>query len=495
MIGTQLSGRFRLEAKCGAGGMSTVYKAFDETLERWVAIKMLHADMSDDESQLERFRREARHAAKLSHPHVVTVIDFGEDEGRPYIVFEFVEGETLKERIRRLGRLEIPEAVAYAIEIGRALQAAHSERIVHRDVKPQNVLIDPDGRAKVTDFGIARNLELDGLTAAGRVLGTTDYVSPEQAIGEDVDGQSDVYSLGVCLYEMLTGDVPFKGENQVAVAMKHVRDPIPDVQHHRPEVSSLLAAIVERATRKERKNRYPTVEEMLHDLEEALAIEAARSGHVTGEATTVLRQLPGDTAGFAPLRLRNPRRVVALLALLGAALAVVIAIAASRTETGGTGSAAPAAKGGGLGSVRLANAEDYDPEGDEREHPESARLAIDDNPSTEWRTEQYRGGTFPSDKRGVGIYVTPRRAVAARELALITENPGFEAAVYGVATSEVPDGIDGWTRLTGERSVEETDRLQLDTAGKEFRHYLLWITDLPGPRVGIQELTLRAERR
>ena len=495
MIGTLLSGRFRLDAKCGTGGMSTVYKAFDETLERWVAIKMLHADMSDDESQLERFRREARHAAKLSNPHVVTVIDFGEDEGRPYIVFEFVEGETLKERIRRLGRLEIPEAVAYAIEMGRALQSAHAEMIVHRDVKPQNVLIDGEGRAKVTDFGIARNLELDGLTAAGRVLGTTDYVSPEQAIGEDVDGQSDIYSLGVCLFEMLTGDVPFKGENQVAVAMKHVRDPMPDVQHHRPEVSSLLAAIVDRSTRKERKNRYQTVGDMLHDLEEALAIEAARSGHVTGEATTVLRQLPGDTAGFAPLRLRNPRRVVALLALLGAATAIVIAVAASRTETGSTGSAAPAAKSGALVSVRLSGAKDYDPPGgDGREHPESVRLAIDDNPSTEWRTEQYENGEFPSSKKGVGIYLTPRRAVAARELALITENPGFRGTVYG-APGDVPERIDGWTRLSGQRAVKETDRIQLDTAGRAFKHYLLWITELPGPRVGIQELALRAQKR
>src|SRR5918998_2278582 len=162
--------------------MSTVYLAFDPTLERWVAIKMMHRDISTDPDQLERFRREARAVARLSHPHVVTVIDAGEDDGTPYIVFEYVEGETLKQRIRRLGRLPVGEAVAYAIEIARALGCAHAHGIVHRDVKPQNVLIDPEGSAKVTDFGIARTLDQDGLTADGRVLGTTDYVSPEQAL-------------------------------------------------------------------------------------------------------------------------------------------------------------------------------------------------------------------------------------------------------------------------------------------------------------------------
>src|ERR687891_2159845 len=179
VIGTLIGERFRLEEKIGSGGMSSVYRAFDPMLERWVAIKLMHRDISNDPDQLERFRREARAVAQLNHPHVVTVIDAGEDDGTPYIVFEYVEGETLKERIARLGRLPVSEAVAYAIEIGRALSAAHAEKLVHRDVKPQNVLIDPEGRAKVTDFGIARSLEAKGLTATGRVLGTTHYVAPE----------------------------------------------------------------------------------------------------------------------------------------------------------------------------------------------------------------------------------------------------------------------------------------------------------------------------
>src|SRR5215212_3620233 len=278
VIGTLINERYRLEEKIGSGGMSSVYRAFDPMLERWVAIKLMHSAISHDPDQLERFRREARTVAQLNHPHVVTVIDAGEDDGAPYIVFEYVEGETLKDRIRRLGRLPVSEAVAYAIEIGRALESAHAHRRVHRDVKPQNVLIDPEGRAKVTDFGIARSLEAEGLTATGRVLGTTDYVAPEQALGEDTTAQSDVYSLGICLFEMLTGDVPFKAETQVAVAMKHVKDPLPDIRMRRPEISAALASVLERACAKETANRYASVKDMTHELEQALVIEASRSG-------------------------------------------------------------------------------------------------------------------------------------------------------------------------------------------------------------------------
>src|SRR5438874_3901385 len=273
LLGTTLNGRYRLEARIGAGGMSTVYRAFDETLQRPVAIKLMNREVASDSAQLERFRREARAVAQLSHPHVVGVIDAGEDEGRPYIVFECVEGETLKERIRRHGRLPVSEAVAYAIEIARALGCAHARGIVHRDVKPQNVLIDPEGSAKVTDFGIARRGDEDGLTADGRVLGTTDYVSPEQALGHKVTGQSDLYSLGVVLFEMLTGQVPFTGENQVAVAMKHVREQLPDVQAKRPEVSAALASVLDTATAKRMADRYSSADELITDLEDALAIE------------------------------------------------------------------------------------------------------------------------------------------------------------------------------------------------------------------------------
>src|SRR3954467_14075013 len=325
LVGTCLSGRYRLDVQIGTGVMSTVYRAFDTTLERTVAVKLMHREIAADSAQLERFRREARAVAQFSHPHIVGVIDAGEDDQRPYIVFEYVEGETLKDRIRRCGRLQIDEALAYAIEIARRLCAAHSRGIVHRDIKPQNVLIDEEGSAKVTDFGIARSLDEEGLTADGRVLGTTDYVSPEQALGHAVNGQSDIYSLGIVLYEMLIGDVPFHGENQVAVAMKHVREDVADVQMLRPEISASVAAVLDRMTAKDLDRRYLDAGSLVADLEEVLAIETVRAGGATGEATTVLRTLPGSTRKRLPLRLRvKPALAVAFLILTVLAVVAIL---------------------------------------------------------------------------------------------------------------------------------------------------------------------------
>ena len=316
MIGTVLSGRYRLEAKLGSGGMSTVYLAKDETLDRPVAVKLMHREMSEQPDQLERFRQEARSVAKISHPNVVSVIDAGEDHGYPYIVFEYVEGETLKQRIARIGALDIQEAIAYAIEIARGLSIAHARNLVHRDIKPQNVLIDDEGRAKLTDFGISRQLEQDGMTATGRVLGTTDYVAPEQAMGRAVDPRSDIYSLGVVLYEMLVGQVPFHADSQVGVAMKHVNEDLPDVQRRRPEVSAAVALVVERSTAKDPAERYQDVGEMIDDLETALEVEAARAGSTTGEATSILDAVPAPKRKLSS-RGRWSWAAIALLVLVG----------------------------------------------------------------------------------------------------------------------------------------------------------------------------------
>jgi hypothetical protein len=497
VIGTLINDRFRLDEQVGSGGMSTVYRAFDQTLERTVAIKLMHRSLSGDEAQLERFRREARAAARLSHPNVVTVIDAGEDEGHPYIVFEFVDGETLKSRIKRLGRLPVVEAVAYAIEVGRALGAAHAERLVHRDVKPQNVLVDSEGRAKVTDFGIARSLEDGGLTATGRVVGTTDYVSPEQALGQDVTAESDVYSLGIVLYEMLTGELPFKAESQVGVAMKHVQDPMPDVQQRRPEVSAALAAVVERATAKQVENRYADVDEMVWELEQALAIEAARAGEATGEATTVLQALPDETGELAPQRLRHPRRVLILSALVVAVLIAGAVLLIANARRGNDPEEPAVAAAPEPVAVPLRAAHDHDPFGDDRsEHPEEARNVLDDDPESTWSTEQYSSGL--AGKRGVGLYLDAGVPIAARRLDLRTPTPGFEVQVYGSNQAPFaepgPDTFTRWGQPLAQKEVDAKRSIGIDARGRTLRYYLVWIVKLP-PAGGKAEIaTLRLLR-
>jgi serine/threonine-protein kinase len=494
LTGTLLSGRYRLDAQIGTGGMSTVYRAFDTTLERTVAVKLMHRHIASDSDQLERFRREARAVAQFSHPHIVGVIDAGEDDSRPYIVFEYVEGETLKDRIRRCGSLPVDEALAYAIEITRALGAAHSRGIVHRDIKPQNVLIDEEGMAKVTDFGIARSLDEEGLTADGRVLGTTDYVSPEQALGHAVNGQSDIYSLGVVLYEMLVGDVPFHGENQVAVAMKHVREDMPDIVRLRPEVTAGLAAVLDRMTCKSLEKRYPDAVTLEDDLDDALAHEAARRGRTTGEATAVLRSLPAQHQRGIPLLLRWRRPLLGMLAV-GAVLAAVLALVVLQTGNPvhrGTGSPRVDAPSGSKAvSVQRGSPHDYDPEGDSTEHPETAHLAVDGDRDTLWSTEHYSGGTL-AGKSGVGLYIDAKPSVAATAILIQTPDPGWKATIYGAPPGAVPETVEDWTAVGGGTVAQKKQTFKLDTSAGPFRYYLVWITALPpdGDAVEIGEATL-----
>jgi serine/threonine-protein kinase len=494
VIGTLINGRFRLEEQIGSGGMSTVYRAFDEVLERSVAIKVMHASISQDGVQLERFRREARTAAQLSHPHIVTVIDAGEDEGHPFIVLEYIEGETLKDRIRRVGPLPVPEAVAYAIEVGRALSAAHLTQLVHRDVKPQNVLIDPEGRAKLTDFGISRSLLDHGLTATGRVLGTTDYVSPEQALGELVGEQSDVYSLGICLFEMLTGAVPFKAESQVGVAMKHVREAMPDVQKRRPEISAALASVVEKATAKELKNRYQHVDDMVADLEQALAIEVARSGHPTGEATSIIRALPRGSREVLPRRLRSPRLWAATIILVGIGIALIMVGLGVRTQKDKAPVAGPKPKTTvqpGVVEIPIVKATSFDPPpGDGTEHAPETGKAIDGDPTTKWTTENYTQGGGLASKPGVGLYVTTKDPAAATKITLMTADPRWDCEIY--AAEEPGKTLADWgAPVGGRKNVPKNVSIPLQTGDRQYRYYLVWITKLPSDnRADIAEVRL-----
>src|SRR4051812_7239638 len=268
VVGDLVADRYELEELVGTGGMSSVFRAHDRMLDRKVALKVLHEQYTEDEEYVERFRREARSVAQLSHPNIVTVIDRGEADGRQFIVFEYVDGENLKGVVNSGGALPVETAVMLAHQIARALAFAHEHGLVHRDVKPQNVLLNGDGSAKVTDFGIARSLDVQhGMTQTGTVLGTSDYIAPEQAQGQSVGERTDVYSLGVVLYELVTGELPFRGDNFVAIAMKHINELPPRASASRPDVPQRLDDAIAIALAKDPNARFARMDDFRRELQ------------------------------------------------------------------------------------------------------------------------------------------------------------------------------------------------------------------------------------
>ncbi len=271
MIGKTLGKRYRIEALIGSGGMAVVYRAFDLRARRAVAVKVLREEFSKDHEFLRRFDREAMAAAKTQHHNIVNLLDIGEEGDTRYLVMEYVQGSTLKELIQERGKLHPEEAVRIALAILAALQHAHSKHIVHRDVKPQNMLIDTHGDVKITDFGIARMTDVNTVTVTdGNIMGSVHYFSPEQAKGQQVNHTSDIYSLGVVLYEMLTGRVPFDGDTPVAVAMKHLTELPQPISSISPEVSPAIEQVVAKAMCKSTAQRYASADQMASDLRRAL---------------------------------------------------------------------------------------------------------------------------------------------------------------------------------------------------------------------------------
>lgn len=266
VVGKSLTNRYQILEKIGEGGMALVYRSMDTLLHREVAVKVLREQYASDEQFVERFRREAQAAASLSHPNVVNIYDVGEVDGTHFIVMEYVHGRSLRRIIQEEGRLSPSRAARYALQICEGLQHAHERGLVHRDIKPHNILITPDDRVKVTDFGIARAASTSTLTQTGIIIGSVHYFSPEQAKGANIGAQSDLYSLGVVLYEMLTGEVPFNGDSPISVALKQIEEPAPRVIGARPDCPPALARIVERALVKSLSERYADAAQMASDL-------------------------------------------------------------------------------------------------------------------------------------------------------------------------------------------------------------------------------------
>jgi serine/threonine protein kinase/beta-lactam-binding protein with PASTA domain len=279
--GQQLGGRYQLEARIGGGGMAIVYKARDLILNRQVAVKVLRSQYGTDEDFVNRFRREAQAVASLSHPNVVGVYDVGQDGDTHYMVMEYVEGSTLKEVINRRGALPVEEAVRIAVQICDALDHAHQNQIIHRDIKPHNILIGKNGRVKVTDFGIARAVTSTTITHTNAVLGSVHYFSPEQARGGITAEKSDIYSLGIVLYEMVTGQLPFSGDSPISVALKHLQEPLPEPKQINPDIPQSVENVILKALVKDPLLRYASAKEMLLDLETCLLPERLNEEKIT----------------------------------------------------------------------------------------------------------------------------------------------------------------------------------------------------------------------
>jgi serine/threonine-protein kinase len=478
MVGELIAGRYELEELAGTGGMSSVYRARDMLLERHVALKLLHEYHGADAESIERFRREARAVAQLSHPNIVTVIDRGEDGGRQYIVFEYVDGENLKELVAREGPLPVRRALELAIQVGEGLACAHEHGVVHRDVKPQNVLLNGDGQAKVTDFGIARSLDVDrGMTQTGTVIGTSNYIAPEQASGRGVDERTDIYSLGVVLFELLTGDVPFPGENFVAVAMRHVHEEPPSVLEVRPDVPLRVAHLVERALAKDPDERFPSMTEMVRELRACLTEQSDPDA-----ARTMI--VPSGAVKESRARPTRPRRrawpLVALLLGLAAVAAVAVWALAGRDVPGRDEGGGGGAGGSGGTPASVTAIASYDPEGDGQEHPEAVARATDDDPSTYWTTESYEA--FSQTKPGVGLVLDVGDSNPDR-LVVRSSTPGFTAEIRAGDSAEGPfDRVASAGKTVG----SETEFGLGDGSG---RYLVLWITELPSGRARVEEIT------
>jgi serine/threonine-protein kinase len=493
--GRVLGGRYRLVEEIARGGMARVWAAEDPVLRRRVAVKILDPTLADDEHVRQRFRHEAIAAAGLGHPGIVSTYDTGEDDGVAYIVMELVGGTTLRRLLDERGRLDIGEVADIGAQVADALTHAHSRGLIHRDVKPGNVLVEPDGRVKVTDFGIAKAAGTSELTRAGAVVGTARYLAPEQVEGGPVDARTDVYALGLVLYEMLSGQTPFDGDNEIANAVARLRaTPVP-VGIARPEVPRAVQEVVARCLARDPADRPASASEVRDVLgpfrRDGFLDLTTASVPTTGPvptARTASPSTPADpgagptgataTPGLDHAATRRLARAI-VLGLITVVLVVVVLVAfAGRGDQSGRNASAPPAPAATPNHVplRVVAVQDFDPFGDLREDHADVGNLVDGRRDTAWSTETYRSRDLGGRKAGVGVWFELATPAAVRTVAVHAEDSGWNAEVY-LSNSQPAGSLPGQSVASVTNQPEEATITI--ARPQQARYVLLWITYLP----------------
>jgi serine/threonine-protein kinase len=468
--------------------MATVWIAEDPVLSRRVAVKILRADLAADDALRTRFRNEAIAAAKLAHPNVVATYDTGDDDGVAYIVMELVSGPTLRRIIDEVGGLPVRDVIRIGSQVAEALDAAHRAGLVHRDIKPANVLVPEAGPVKVTDFGIAKAVGVDDLTRTGTVMGTARYLAPEQVNGRPTDARTDVYAVGLLLYEMLCGKPPFGGDTDIATAMARMTTTAPAVRTVRPDVPAALDDVVHRCLARTPDARFASAG-AVHD-----ALEHVRTGTPRPPAPRPVAPTPAPAvAAAAPTPAARPsasttvrhpapgrrRRssgwlwvTVAVLIVLGLAAAVVFLA----TDNNGSSSGGSGSSGSSAGPITVARVVAFDPKpGDGSEDDAALGNVIDGNPNTVWSTEQYQQ-QFPALKPGVGLWLDLGAAHDLHRVTVDTTTSGWSASMY--VADQPGAALTDWGKSVASGTDLGTQHV-FDVNGAHGQYVLLWLTSLP----------------
>ena len=473
----RLAGRYVIEEHVADGGMASVWRALDDVLARRVAVKTLREDLARRQDFRERFHREAVASAKLNHPAIVSIFDTGVDEGIAYIVMEYFESRTLAE-VAAGGSLEGQEAIGLILPVLDALAYAHQAGIVHRDIKPGNILVGSANRVKVADFGLAKALSGEDLTTTGKVLGTVRYLSPEQVRGDEVDARSDLYSVGVVLYELIAGRPPFQAETDIATAMMRLTaDPVP-LRSLVPGLPRPVEGAILRAMARAPEDRFQTAESMRSALDRWAEAEA-RPPTTPPPVTR-----PADTSSGSTFR---SWMLVPLLIVLLAVAVVAAGIALGRLEFGGPIGVRQAQEGEeSVRPVAIRSVRDFDPFGEDgSENPDETALAVDGDEATAWSTDHYNTAALGGLKPAVGLFLDLGDDHEVSRITVESPVPGWTFELLP-GSSPDPDarplrGADGSTRF----SVPESGRLVIELRPVRIPGLMIWITQLgPDPRGG-----------